>query len=102
MKKHIRELQAARRKARNMQTGFGEVEILEAKGKTIKRMVMELDSDYQCVSVEFTDDTQISVDVKPAVQFQVQRMRDDDGDLVVLKNYKPILAISGKDVEEKS
>ena len=94
MKKQIRELQKARRKARNVRTGFGEVEIQEARGKTVKSMIIELDPDYRDVFVEFEDGTAVTINITPAVQFQVQKMRVDGGDLVLLKDYKPILAIS--------
>jgi len=72
------------------------IEFKEARGKKIKRMTVEFDPDYNCVAVEFTDGTAMSVDVIPAVSIRPQFQHIGTGDTKILRSYRAQINVAGK------
>lgn len=72
------------------------VELREARGKKVKRMTVEFDPDYNCVTVEFTDGTAMSVDVVPAVSIRPQFQNIGSGDTKILRSYPKKINVAGK------
>jgi len=72
------------------------IELKEARGKKIKRMTVEFDPDYNCVAVEFTDGTAMSVDVIPAVSIRPQFQHVGTGDTKILRSYRVNINVAGK------
>ncbi len=72
------------------------VELKVARGKKVKRMTIEFDPDYNCVAVEFTDGTAMSVDVLPAVSIRPQFQHVGSGDTKILRNYRKRINVAGK------
>jgi hypothetical protein len=72
------------------------IELKEARGKKVKRMTVEFDPDYNCIAVEFTDGTAMSVDVIPAVSIRPQLQHVGTGDTKVLRNYRARINVAGK------
>jgi len=72
------------------------IELKEATGKTITRMTVSHDPDYNAVEVEFTDGTAMSVDVVPAVKMRAQYQHVKTGDTKILKNYKATITVCGE------
>lgn len=71
------------------------IELEEARGKTVKKMTVALDPDYNCVEVEFTDDTCMAVDVVPAVRIRPQFQDISTGDTKILRSYRTRLSTAG-------
>ena len=72
------------------------IELKEARGKTVKKMTVEFDPDYNCVTVEFTDGTCMAVDVVPAVKIRPQFQNIKTGDTKILKTYRAHITVAGK------
>lgn len=72
------------------------IELKEACGKKVKRMSVEFDPDYNCVTVEFTDGTAMSVDVLPAISFRPQFQHIGSGDTKILRTYPGRINVAGK------
>jgi hypothetical protein len=72
------------------------IELKEARGKKVRRMTVEFDPDYNCVAVEFTDGTAMSVDVIPAVSIRPQFQQVGTGDPKILRNYRAKINVAGK------
>ena len=72
------------------------IELKEARGKKVKSMTVEFDPDYNCVAVEFTDGTAMSVDVIPAVSIRPQFQQVGTGDTKILRNYRAKINVAGK------
>jgi hypothetical protein len=72
------------------------MELKEARGKKVKRMTVEFDPDYNCVMVEFTDGTAMSVDVLPAVSIRTQFQNVSTGNTKILRNYREKINVAGK------
>jgi hypothetical protein len=71
------------------------IELKEARGKKVKRMVVEFDSDYNCVTVEFSDGTAMSVDVLPAISFRPQFQHIGSGDTKIIRTYRAKISVAG-------
>ena len=54
-----------------------------------------VDPDYNCVVVEFTDGTAMSVDVLPAVSVRPQFQHVGSGDTKILRNYRAKINVAG-------
>jgi hypothetical protein len=72
------------------------IELKEVRGKTVKRMTVEFDADYNAVSVEFTDGTCMAVDVVPAVKIRPQFQNIKSGDTKIIRTYPSRVSLSGR------
>jgi len=72
------------------------IELKEARGKTVKKMTVAFDPDYNAVEVEFTDGTCMAVDVVPAVKIRPQFQNLKTGDTKILKTYRAHIAVAGE------
>jgi hypothetical protein len=72
------------------------VELKEARGKKVKRMAVEFDPDYNCITVEFTDGTAMSVDVLSAVSVRPQFQHVGSGDTKILRSYREKINVAGR------
>ena len=70
-------------------------ELKEARGKTVKRMTVCHDPEYNTIEVEFTDGTAMAVDVDPAVRMRAQYQHVKTGDTKILRNYKATINVCG-------
>jgi hypothetical protein len=74
-------------------------ELKEARGRTVKQMVVVYDEEYCAVEVEFEDGHSMNVDIIPAVQIRPQFQHVSTGDAKVLRNYKAQIHTMGLDIE---
>ncbi|HWR15192.1 MAG TPA: hypothetical protein VN577_10205 [Terriglobales bacterium] len=72
------------------------IELKEARGKTVKKMTVAFDPDYNCIEVEFTDGTCMAVDVVSAVRLRPQFQNIKTGDTKILRTYRSRLSIAGQ------
>lgn len=72
------------------------IELKEARGKTVKRMTVAFDPDYNAVEVEFTDGTNMAVDVVPAVRIRPQFQNVKTGDTKILRTYRAKVSVCGE------
>lgn len=72
------------------------IELKEARGKTVKKMTVAFDPDYNAVEVEFTDGMCMAVDVVPAVKIRPQFQNIKTGDTKILKTYRAHITIAGE------
>lgn len=86
MNKKMRELQKRR--------GAKQIEIKEARGKTVKHMIIDIDLDGPDVFVEFDEGTAVTVNIDPAVRLWVQHQKIVGGNIVPVKESKPIISVS--------
>jgi hypothetical protein len=63
------------------------VEFPEARGRTVERVELSADSDFPCVSIRFTDSTDLTVVIDPWLTFQVDFSRWKAGNQKVLKRW---------------
>jgi len=61
------------------------VTLKEAAAKTVKRMTVTFDPDYNAVEVEFTDGTVMAVDMIPAVKIRPQYQNVKTGDTKIIR-----------------
>jgi hypothetical protein len=59
-------------------------------------MVVEFDRDHNCVAVESTDGTAMSVDVLAAVRIKPKFQHVGPGGTKVLRNYRARVNVAGK------
>lgn len=72
------------------------IELEEARGKTVKKMTVAFDADYNCVEVEFTDGTCMAVDIVPAVRLRPQFQDIKTGDTKILRSYRAKVSVAGR------
>ena len=84
MKRKIRQLQRRR--------GAKQIEIKEARGKIVTRMILDIDPESRDVVVEFEDSTAVTVNIDPAVKIWVQSQKLVGGNIVPVKDSKPIIS----------
>ena len=75
------------------------VELREARGRTVKKMVVAYDEEYCAVEVEFEDGHSMNVDIIPAVQIRPQFQNIKTGDAKVLRNYPARTHTMGLDIK---
>ena len=46
------------------------VEFPEARGRTVERVELNLDSDFHCISIRFQDETDLTFVIDPALTFR--------------------------------
>ena len=71
------------------------VELIEARGRTVKRMNVAYDEEYVAVEVEFEDGHSMNVDIIPAVQIRPQFQHVSTGDARIIRCYKSRISVAG-------
>jgi len=71
------------------------VELIGARGRTVKRMNVAYDEEYVAVEVEFEDGHSMNVDIIPAVQIRPQFQHVSTGDARIIRNYKSRISVAG-------
>ena len=71
------------------------LELIEARGRTVKRMNVAYDEEYVAVEVEFEDGHSMNVDIVPAVQIRPQFQHVGTGDVRIVRNYKSRISVAG-------
>jgi hypothetical protein len=63
------------------------VEFPEARGRTVEKVEMSTHSDFPCISIRFTDSTDLTLVIDPWLTFQADYSRWKDGNQKVLKRW---------------
>lgn len=63
------------------------VEFPEARGRMVDRVGLSADSDFPCISIRFTDSTDLTFVIDPALIFQADFSRWKDGNQKMLKRW---------------
>jgi hypothetical protein len=71
------------------------VEFPQAKGRTVEKVELSLDSDFQCVSIRFKDNTDLTVVIDATLTFQASYSEWTDGDQKVLKRWPVVRSNCG-------
>jgi hypothetical protein len=88
---HKKSAQKARRNpARRKAPEHESVKFPEARGRTVEMVELSLDSDFQCVSIRFKDNTDLTVVIDTALRFQAQYSEWKAGNQKVLKRWPVI------------
>jgi hypothetical protein len=77
----------APRKARRETIYTRLVNFPQARGRTVEKVELSLDSDYHCVSIRFKDNTDLTVVIDPALMFQATYSEWKAGNQRVLKRW---------------
>ena len=70
------------------------VEFPQARGRTVERVELNLDSDFHCISIRFQDETDLTFIIDPALTFRADYSRWKDGEQKILKRW-PVLRSEG-------
>jgi hypothetical protein len=76
-----------RDRARHENTFERLVNFPQARGRTVEKVELSLDSDYHCVSIRFKDNTDLTVVIDPALMFQATYSEWKAGNQKVLKRW---------------
>ena len=63
------------------------VQFPEARGRTVERVELSTASDFPCISIRFTDSTDLTLVIDPWLTFQADYSRWKDGNQKVLKRW---------------
>jgi hypothetical protein len=69
------------------------VEFPQARGRTVKRVELNLDSDFNCISIRFQDETDLTFVIEPALTFRADYSKWKAGEQKVLKRWPPVSTI---------
>lgn len=61
------------------------VKFPQARGRTVKMVELSLDPEFQCVSIRFKDNTDLTVVIDTALTFRAEYSKWKDGDQKLLK-----------------
>lgn len=86
---------AGRTRARRETSNTRLVKFPQARGRTVEKVELSLDSDYHCVSIRFKDNTDLSVVIDPALTFQATYSDWKAGNQKVLKRWPVVRSLSG-------
>jgi hypothetical protein len=87
--------QKARRAAKQRKASYSRlVQFPEARGRTVDKVELSIDSDFPCVSIRFQDNTDLTVVIDPWLTFQVDYSRWKAGNQKVLKRW-PVFRSDG-------
>lgn len=75
------------RKKRKLFRPSGSVEFTSARGKTVEQVYMTAYGDLNCVTLCFTDKTELVVDVEPGVAFSADYSDWTTGNQRILKRW---------------
>ncbi len=84
----------APRKARREDTYARSVKFPQARGRTVEMVELSLDSDFQCVSIRFKDNTDLTVVIDTALTFRAEYSKWKAGNQTVLKRW-PVIRSNG-------
>lgn len=70
------------------------VKFPQAKGRTVERVELSLDSDFQCVSIRFKDNTDLTVVIDTALTFRAEYSEWKGGNQKVVKRW-PVIRSHG-------
>ena len=70
------------------------VKFPQAKGRTVEKVELSLDSDFHCISIRFKDNTDLTVVIDPWLTFQVDYSSWKAGNQKVLKHW-PVFRSDG-------
>jgi len=79
--------QKARRSPRRKASSVRLVEFPQARGRTVERVELSADSDFPCVSIRFTDNTDLTVVINPWLAFRAAYSSWKAGKQKVLKRW---------------
>ena len=65
----------------------GPVDFPEVRGLTVERVELSAASDFPCISISFTDNTDLAFVIDPALTFQADYSRWKSGNQKVLKRW---------------
>lgn len=71
------------------------VQFPQAKGRTVEKVELSLDSDFRCVSIRFKDKTDLTVVIDTALTFRAEYSEWQSGNQKVLKRWPVIRSNSG-------
>jgi hypothetical protein len=86
-KKAINATQKVRRAPKRKTSRWRLVEFPQARGRTVDKVELSTDSDFSCISIRFTDKTDLTVVIDPWLTFQADYSRWKDGNRKVLKRW---------------
>jgi len=87
--------QKARRAPKQRKASYSRlVQFPEARGRTVDKVELSIDSDFPCVSIRFQDNTDLTVVIDPWLTFQVDYSRWKAGNQKVLKRW-PVFRSDG-------
>jgi hypothetical protein len=81
-------------RARRKDTYARLVEFPQARGRTVEMVELSLDSEFQCISIRFKDNTDLTVVIDTGLSFQAQYSEWKTGNQKVLKRW-PVVRSSG-------
>jgi len=85
----------SRRAPRQRKTSYSRVvQFPEVKGLTVEKVALSTDSDFPCVSIRFTDNTDLTVVIDPWLTFQADYSAWKAGNQKVLKRW-PVFRSDG-------
>ena len=90
--KSPRKFRRATKKAKSRYSRL--VEFPEVSGLTVEKVVLSSDSDFPCISIRFTDNTDLTVVIDPWLSFQADYSRWKAGNQKVLKRW-PVFRSDG-------
>jgi len=70
------------------------VEFTEARGRTVDKVELSTDSEFPCVSIRFTDNTDLTVVIDPWLTFRADYSKWKAGNQKVLKRW-PVFRSEG-------
>jgi hypothetical protein len=70
------------------------MEFPQARGRTVERVELNLDSDFHCISIRFEDQTDLTFVIDPALTFRADYSRWKDGEQKMLKRW-PLVSTVG-------
>jgi hypothetical protein len=83
------------RAPRQRKTSYSRVvQFPEVRGLTVEKVALSADSDFPCVSIRFTDSTDLTVVIDPWLTFQVDYSKWKAGNQKVLKRW-PVFRSDG-------
>jgi len=69
------------------------VEFPQARGRTVEKVEMNLDSDFHCISIRFQDDTDLTFVIDPALTFRADYSEWKAGNQKILKRWPAIRSV---------
>src|SRR5690242_5955609 len=88
-------LRKARRAQKQRKASYSRlVQFPEARGRTVEKVELSIDSAFPCVSIRFQDNTDLTVVIDSWLTFQVDYSRWKDGNQKVLKRW-PVFRSDG-------
>lgn len=90
-KKNTQRIRRTRREASQPRL----VKFPQVRGRTVEKVELSLDSDFQCVSIRFKDNTDLTVVIDTALMFRAEYSEWKAGNQTVLKRWPMIQSHGG-------